>query len=228
MLIDSIFHYLFENNDYYNLVFPKLSEKMFIDVSHKVIFKKIKEYVDTYTTRPTIKDVALLIDTDSSITEKESKDYLKKLKEIKTIEVTDNFDLMRNETEQWLLHRSCELAVIESATILEKNLPKGKMVDLMKEAVSMTLASNLGLIYGKDAKKQFDYYTRVEEVLKTGLNGLDNLLGGGFRKKAIFTFIGRTNVGKCVRQSSQILIRNKKTKKVEQLSFGEFFARRIN
>lgn len=196
MLIDSIFNYLFNNKDYYYLVFPKLKEKLFIKQIYKVIYKKIKEYNDEYSIKPTIKDIALLVDTDASITEEETKEVIKKLKEISGIETTDNFELMKNETEEWLLHRSCELAVIESSEILEKDQPKGKMVDLMKEAVSISLESNLGLEYGIDAEKQYDFYTREEEVMKTNLEALDLLLGGGYRRKALYLYVGKTNIGK--------------------------------
>ncbi len=196
MLLESMFNYVFEDNDFYNLVFSKLNEKLFIDRKLKIIYKKIKEYVDEYTTRPTVKDVALLIDTDGNLTEEESTLIIEKLKEIKNIEVTENFDLMKNETEQWLLHRSCELAVLESSEILEKGLPKGQMVEIMKDAVSMSLASNLGYEYAVDAEKQYSYYTRKEEVMACGLESLDILTGGGFRRKALYLFIGKTNVGK--------------------------------
>ncbi len=228
MLIESIFKYVFDNNDFYNLVYPKLREEFFIDIELREIYKKMKICVNEYLSRPSMKDVALLIDTDSELSEEDSKNVLTKLKEVSNIKVTDNFDLMKTETEKWLLHRACELAVLESAKILELNKPKGKMVELMKEAVMMSLTTNLGYEYAIDAEKQYEFYTRTEEVMKTGLVSLDDLLGGGFRRKALYMLVGKTNVGKCVLQSSQILIRNKKTGKKEKIAIGKFFSRFLN
>ncbi len=225
MLIETIFKYLFNNKDYYNLVFPALEDELFVDRKLKIIFNKMKDFSVTYSSKPTVKDVALLIDVDADLTEEEGGAILKKLKEIVKLEVSDNYDLIKNETEQWVLHRRCELAVLNSAEILEKGLPKGTMVELMKKAVTFSLSSNIGIEYGRDAEKQFDFYTLKEDVMATGLEGLDSIIGGGFRKKAIYVFVGKTGAGKCVHRNTLINVRNKKTGLVEEVKMGHFINR---
>jgi len=57
----------------------------------------------------------------------------------------------------------------------------------------------------------------------TGWACVDSILGGGWSKSTLNVIMGETNVGKCQHFDTQIVIRNKKTKEIRNVSIGEIY-----
>ncbi len=198
ILVDTIFHYLFKDERFFGITFNYLTVKMFQDPNIKQILLTMKDYANKYNTHPTFSDVKLLLDNDDTISELRCDELFEVLDKIEQSDVSTNYDLVMEETEEWVLHRSCELALADSLDVLDRGKPKGQMVDYMKSAVSVSFSDDLGIEYIKDAENQYDFYTTPQQYLQCSLKALNDAWSGGLRRKALHLFIGGVNKGKSI------------------------------
>ena len=196
MILETTFNQLLANQKYFNTVYPHLNTKLFSNRHHQTIFQKMTEYVETYRQRPESKDVRLLISTDQNISEEDTQAIALLLDDVERLEVSDNVDLLIDETERWVQNRSMELAILESVEILETGKPRGLIEDKVKEALSVSFRQKLGMEYFLSAPDQYKFYTSEDELFTCDIDLLNQALGGGFRRKALYMFIGGVNVGK--------------------------------
>jgi replicative DNA helicase len=78
-------------------------------------------------------------------------------------------------------------------------LKEGKhdeLVATMEESFRLNFDESLGLDYFEDLETRLERSKIVNEVVSTGLPSLDVLMGGGYRRKALFVYAGPGNVGK--------------------------------
>ena len=197
MLLENIFNSLFKSSNYFNKVYPHLDERYFFDKPHIVAFKKIKEYHLKYNNRPNISDIRLLIETDTNISESDSDDTYEFLKSLKAIDIVSDEKLLIKETESFCQSRALELAILDSVEIIQnKKESKGAIEEKIKKALSVEFDVKIGMDFFKDAPLRYDLYSEEEEIIPTDIEALNTLLNGGFRRKAIHAFLGRTNIGK--------------------------------
>jgi len=194
----TMFKYLFSDERYFGITFNYLDPRFFTNVDYKLILKRMQDYANEYHRMPAIPDIKLLLDNDDSITEHRCNELFGVLDEINEADVSNDSDLVMKESEQWVLHRSCELALTDSLSLLERGKPKGQMVELMKDAVSVSFDEDLGIEYIRDAEKQFDFYTTPQQYLSCNINALNTAWAGGLRRKALHLFIGGVNKGKSI------------------------------
>lgn len=196
MLLTNLFYHLVNDSDFFRIVYPHINEEYFVDKNHKIIFNKIKEYQEKYGKKPSINDIKLLIETDNSVTEKDSEDCYEFLSELKKIEKVDDIKLLVKQIESWCQSRALELAILEGVEIIQTGKSKGSIKDKIEKALAVEFDVKIGMDFFKDAPARYDKYIMEEEVIPTDIEMMNILLNGGFRKKAIHCFNGRVNIGK--------------------------------
>ena len=65
-----------------------------------------------------------------------------------------------------------------------------------EDAISISFSDDLGMNWGFDCKRQLEFYTTEEEVMKCSVDIINQALGGGVRKRSINCVVGKSNVGK--------------------------------
>lgn len=196
MLLTNLFYHLVNDSDFFRIVYPHINEEYFVDKNHKIIFNKIKEYQEKYGKKPSINDIKLLIETDNSVTEKDSEDCYEFLSELKKIEKVDDIKLLVKQIESWCQSRALELAILEGVEIIQTGKSKGSIKDKIEKALAVEFDVKIGMDFFKDAPVRYEKYIMEEEVIPTDIEMMNILLNGGFRKKAIHCFNGRVNIGK--------------------------------
>ena len=196
MLLTNLFYHLVNDSDFFRIVYPHINEEYFVDKNHKIIFNKIKEYQEKYGKKPSINDIKLLIETDNSVTEKDSEDCYGFLTELKKIEKVDDIKLLVKQIESWCQSRALELAILEGVEIIQTGKSKGSIKDKIEKALAVEFDVKIGMDFFKDAPVRYEKYIMEEEVIPTDIEMMNILLNGGFRKKAIHCFNGRVNIGK--------------------------------
>ena len=93
MIVETIFNQLLNNQKYFNIVYPHLHSRLFVEVNLQTVFNKIKSYTEQYSKQPNVKDITLLISTDQNITVDKTNTIEKLLKDIKKIDAPDNIEL---------------------------------------------------------------------------------------------------------------------------------------
>jgi archaellum biogenesis ATPase FlaH len=100
-----------------------------------------------------------------------------------------------DEVENFCRHRAVELVSFESADLI----PQGKyseFEDKLKEALTISLQTDLGTSYWEDPKSRIQAVLDRQDVVSTGWKALDNKLYGGFTKGTLNIFAGGSGSGK--------------------------------
>ena len=221
-----IFKHLFFDQDFHNMVYPFIEPRYFQESKYQLVFKKIKEFVDKYHKKPAVDDVKVLLETDETLTREVTDNchlYLDKVRD--NVKIHKNKDFVIDESERWVKSNALELAIVDSMDIVEKKKPTGPIEDLVKKALSISFTSEMGMEYLEDWDNQYAFYTSKDAFFPVDIEVINKALNGGFRRKTISCFVGRTNIGKCVFYNSLISLRNKHTGEIEELSIGEFYDR---
>lgn len=197
MLHENIFLSLTSSSSFFRVVFPHLKEEYFSDSTHCDVFKKIKQYNDTYSKQPTISDIKLLVESDNSISESQTDCVYEFLANLKNVEVVTDEQLLIKKTEEFCQSRALENAILESVGIIQdKTKSKGSIEDLVKKALAVEFDVKIGNDFFKDAPSRYAAYIEHEECILSDIDVINLSAGGGFRKKALSCFLGGTNSGK--------------------------------
>ena len=100
-----------------------------------------------------------------------------------------------DEFETFCRHKALELAIIQSADLLEKG-DYGQVEDKIKNAVRIGLTKDLGTDYFLDPKARLLSLKDNNGTVSTGWTALDQKLYGGFNKGELNIFAGQSGAGK--------------------------------
>ena len=102
---------------------------------------------------------------------------------------------LMDEFETFTRHKSLERAIIQSADLLEKN-DYGQVEAMVKEAVQIGLARDMGTDYFDDPKARLLGLKDKNGQVTTGWEALDRKLFGGFNRGELNIFAGGSGAGK--------------------------------
>jgi archaellum biogenesis ATPase FlaH len=100
-----------------------------------------------------------------------------------------------DEFETFCRHKALELAIIQSADLLE-NGNYGQVEDKIKHAVRIGLTKDLGTDYFIDPKARLLSLKDNNGTISTGWSALDQKLYGGFNRGELNIFAGQSGAGK--------------------------------
>ena len=102
---------------------------------------------------------------------------------------------LMDEFESFTRHKSLERAILKSADLLEQN-EYGEVEGLVKEAVQIGLARDMGTDYFLDPKARLMGLKDKNGQVTTGWDSLDRKLFGGFNRGELNIFAGGSGAGK--------------------------------
>jgi archaellum biogenesis ATPase FlaH len=140
----------------------------------------INEYAKSYNVLPDFEMVNANCRTD-----------LKRPDEIKD----GHMDWLMDEFESFTRHKALERAILTSADLLEKN-NYGEVEALIKEAVQIGLARDMGTDYFADPRGRLLGLKDKNGQVSTGWPGMDRRLFGGFNRGELNIFAGGSGAGK--------------------------------
>ena len=197
MLIENMFEAMMAEPEFFSKVFPYLDSDYFVEDKHKIIHRIINQHVSKHGCSPTVKDVQLRISTNRAINEELTEDCVRYLDKIKAIEDKPNRELLYDECERWAKERALENAIYDSIKILKgKEEERGTIQGIMEKALAVSFGVQLGHNYFEDAMVRHEAYNQEEEFVPVRTEAINRLLGGGYTKKAMYLWLGRTNIGK--------------------------------
>ena len=100
-----------------------------------------------------------------------------------------------DEFEQFIRHKSLERAIIASADLLDKH-DYGTVETMIKEAVQIGLARDMGIDYYEDPRTRLMGLKDKNGQVSTGWDTLDRMLYGGFNRGELEIFTGGSGSGK--------------------------------
>ena len=140
----------------------------------------IKHYVDEYKVMPELEIVNSSCGT--------------KLKDASSVG-QEHTDWLLDTFEQFSRHKALERAILKSADLLEKG-EYGPVEGLVKDAIQIGLAKDMGTDYFADPKGRLEGLKDNNGQVSTGWPSIDKKLFGGFNRGELNIFAGGSGAGK--------------------------------
>ena len=158
-----------------------ITSSKFFTRKYQPVVDFIQEHVEGYSDLPTHEQIKAKIriefdDVRSKITDDHKKWFM-------------------DEYEKFCRHKALEGAILESADKLERH-EYGSVEQLIKDAVGIGLAKDLGLNYWADPAGRIQSIKDNRGQNSTGWESLDKILYGGFNPGELNIFAGGSGSGK--------------------------------
>lgn len=199
MLIESLFNKLMTDPDFFKVCYPHLKSEYFTDRTHQKMFEKVSDYVKSYDRSPRPSDIKLLLETDNKLSEEDTESCYKFTDDLVEKDLIKDSDILLDKVEEFCQQRALELAIIDSLDVLQKDpTNRGSIQTKIEDALSIAFNVQIGHDYYKDALERYEYYQEQESFVTSGIEQMDLALGGGFTKKSLYIYLGKTNIGKSI------------------------------
>lgn len=198
MLEQIIFKGLLFHEDYAREVLPHLESKFFTQ-NHRRLFEIYQGYFLETNRLPTLEVIAVELNE------------LKRIlpDELDTISNTLAYAI-ENESkyldEEWLYKKTeehCQAmlmknAILQTIKLEEKDAEdkNAQILALFEEVNALSFDTSVGMDFFDDAASRYELYMAAETLMPFRLNGVNELFGGGGRRKTLACLVGRTNIGK--------------------------------
>ena len=220
------------NPDYMRKVLPFVKEEYFDDLSQKVVFKEISEFVNEYDNLPEPNAIALEVEKRKDLTEDAVNQVLQILKGLDRTEY--NEDWLLDTTEKWCKERAIYNALMESVQIADgqdKTRNQDAIPSIMSDALSVCFDDHVGHDYIEDSESRYDFYHRKEEKIPFDLDFFNKITKGGLPNKTLNIALAGTGVGKSLfmcHVASSVLLQGRNVLYITMEMAEEKIAERID
>lgn len=216
------------DSQYLGGVIDFLDLSLFKNNDIRAVVGIISKFYTDHGTAPTTTEIKTYLTTDEL---KES--FKRVVTSLTDIDKKFNKDELLTNTELFIKERAIYNTLLDAAEKLDrKKLDTAELLQSVEKAVSVNLTTEKGLEIFDDIDVLIDDLNKVEPTIPSGWKWLDNKIGGGFQAngRALYVFIGETNVGKSIflgNIASAIALQNK-TVLIVSLEMPEtMYARRL-
>lgn len=189
---------LLENDTFARCYLPNLLPSLF-SVKLQIIVVSIKAYFDRLSKTPTL---SILQDVLIPRAARQDEDAIRIANESLTVITSIQFSgvdvatFINDEMKKFIKQKTIMSAMYDCLPLLEKTEKHEEIVAIMEKAIRISFDETLGLDYFEDLETRLARADIISEVMTTGIPSLDNLVGGGYRRKSLFVYAGPGNVGK--------------------------------
>ena len=196
MIEQVVLSHLVYNEAFARKTIPFLKKEYFDDVSQKIVFELIDEYINKYNAFPTSEALHIDLGNKSGLSEELYKNASGVIEQLKKEEDT-NLDWLVDQAEEFCKEHSLHNALRESISIMgDKTKEKGMIPQLLTDALSISFDSDIGHDFIEDAQSRYDYYHKKEAKLPFDIDLLNKVTNGGIPDKTLNVILGGINVGK--------------------------------
>lgn len=214
---DKIIANVLFDNEYALKIIPYTKSDYF-EGDYKPIVDVITKFYIQYGTIPSKDEIKIEINNLKGLTDKQVVNIDSLIDQYQRDVTTDRKWLI-DTTEKFYQKRSLTNAIINSASILEKDKENtNEILKLVQDALAVSFDSNLGHNYFEDINKRFEEYHTKEDKLPTGLIFLDRITLGGFSRKSLNCIIAPSG---CHARGSKVVMSDGSLKKVEDIVVGD-------
>jgi replicative DNA helicase len=178
-------------------VIPFLKRDYFIDSNEKIVYDKIKNFIDEYNVIPTKDALVIASQNDKSLNEDQYKEVVELIHEL---EPTDhNKDWLYKETEKFCKDKAIYNAILQSISIIDgRDTARSEdgIPQLLQDALGVCFDNNVGHDYIESADKRYEFYHRVESRVPFDLEYFNKITNGGMPNKTLNVCLAGTGVGK--------------------------------
>jgi replicative DNA helicase len=190
---------LVQDEDYVRQVLPFLKSEYFNDKVEKAVFETIRSYLLEYNTLPNKTTLLVDIRNHDDLNEKEIAEAESIIRDIFRIERPTDSKWLIGQTEEFCRTKAIYNAIVKAISIYDgtdKTMTPHAIPDMIKEAVSVSFDSHIGMDIYDDAGIRYDYYTLPESKIPFDIDLLNDITNGGVSRKTLNVVVAGVNVGK--------------------------------
>lgn len=213
---------------YVSTVIDYTEARYFNDRCIRMVWSIIDGYYEKHNTIPNTTEIRQYIHTPE-----QKQSLVSVLTRVKDIDKNlNNVELYQN-TELFLKERSVYNTMLDVAQdISTKDVDPAEILERFDKTCNISLQTDIGLDLFNDIDKVCDHLGSVDETIPSSWLWFDESVGGGFLKngRALYVFVGQTNIGKSIflGNIAQNIVKQNKTVLLVTLEMSEMlYAKRI-
>ena len=197
MIEKTILSHLVFNEAFARKTLPFLKDEYFQNLSDKVVYKLIEDYVQKYNNTPTKEVLFLELSNKDGLSENVFKESKRTIEDLQI----DNTEIqwLLDSTEKFCQEKAIYNAIMASIKILDDktgSLSTGSIPTLLSDALGVSFDISIGHDYFANADDRFDFYHRKEEHIPFDLQYFNDITKGGLVRKTLNIALAGTGVGK--------------------------------
>ena len=223
---------LANDDEYMRKVIPFLKRDYFLDNSDKIIYDKIKGFIDQYNAIPSRDALVIAVQNDKTLNEDQYKEVAESILQL---EPTDhNKDWLYKETEKFCKDKAIYNAILSSIAIIDgrdKARTEDGIPQLLQEALGVCFDNNVGHDYIDSSDQRFEFYHKIESRIPFDLDYFNKITNGGMPNKTLNVCLAGTGVGKSLfmcHVAASVLAQNKNVLYITLEMAEERIAERID
>ena len=188
---------LVTDDAYMRKVIPFLKRDYFLENSDRLIFDRVKAFIDEYNTPPNKDALIVALQNDKTLNEEQYKEVAGIIQELNPTE--HNKDWLYKETEKFCKDKAIYNAILNSIAIIDgRDAAKTQdgIPQLLQDALGVCFDNNVGHDYIENADSRYEFYHRVESRTPFDLEYFNKITNGGLPNKALNVVLAGTGVGK--------------------------------
>ena len=190
-----ILKHLIDDEGYARRTLPYLKSEYFSEKSDKLVYESIDRFINKYNNLPTREALTLEIDSESNISDEDFNACKSTISEL-IVDEEENKDWLVETTEKFCQEKALYNAIMNSIAIIDGNDEKGKIPELLTDALAVTFDPNIGHDFIDDYDERFDFYHKEEERIPFDLDYMNRITKHGLPKKTLNIILAGTGVGK--------------------------------
>jgi len=213
-------------------VIPFLKRDYFLDNSDKIIYDKIKDFIDQYNAIPSKDALVISVQNDKSLNEDQYKEVAEAILQLDPTE--HNKDWLYKETEKFCKDKAIYNAILSSIAIIDgrdKARTEDGIPQLLQEALGVCFDNNVGHDYIDSSDQRFEFYHKIESRIPFDLDYFNKITNGGMPNKTLNVCLAGTGVGKSLfmcHVAASVLAQNKNVLYITLEMAEERIAERID
>ena len=187
---------LIQRESFCRKALPHIKSEYF-EGTDRIVYELILSFITKYNKLPNSPSLQVEYE-ESDLNKLKSAEVLST---IQTLAKEDDCqeDWLLDSTEKWCQDRAVLLAIIESIEIIDgksKDKGKGAILDILKNAISVTFDTNVGHDYLENADDRYAFYHEHEERMPFDLEMFNTITKGGVPNKTLNIILAGTGGGK--------------------------------
>jgi replicative DNA helicase len=183
--------------EYLRKVVPFIKPDYFEDVTQKIVFEEILNFVQEYNQPPTKEVLCIEVEKRSDINDTSFTEVTKFISYLE--DVPTDFDWLVDTTEKWCRDRAIYLALMESIALADgndKEKDRDAIPSILSDALAVSFDAHVGHDYLLDYEARYETYHRKEDKIEFDLEYFNKVTKGGLPNKTLNIALAGTGVGK--------------------------------
>lgn len=187
------------DDDYVRQALPFLKSEYFHDKVECAVFETIRSYLNEYNTLPNRTTLLVDIRNHEKLNEKEIAEAESIIRDIFSIDRPTDGKWLIKQTEEFCRTKAVYNAIMKAIAVYdgtEKTMAPHAIPDMIKDAVSISFDSHIGMDLYDDAGARYDYYTLPSSKVPFDIELMNEITNGGVGRKTLNVVVAGVNVGK--------------------------------